>query len=283
MDIGIGLPGHAPWSEGRNLLEWARRAEARGFSTLAVNDRLQWSTPEPLLTLAAAAGATSRIRLLTSVLLAPLHTNHRLFAKAVATLDHLSGPNRLQLGLAPGIREDDFTASGVDYTTRGKQLDALLDRLADHPVDGTGLLPATPGGPPLLFGASSPAALRRIATRGAGWIAGDATTEDVQDFAPRVRQAWHDAGRHGSPRIVAAVMYALGPHADAAVRRSISSYYAFAGHEHVQYGISIAHTTPDQVAAAVTAFDRAGCDELIFTGNDPDPSQVDLLADALGM
>jgi hypothetical protein len=38
MDIGIGLPGHARWADGRTLVEWARRAEARGFSTLSVSD-----------------------------------------------------------------------------------------------------------------------------------------------------------------------------------------------------------------------------------------------------
>lgn len=91
-------------------MEWARRADARGFSTLGVSDRLLWPTPEPLITL-ATAGATARIRLLTSVLLAPLHTNHLLFAKAVLTLDHLAGPHRLQLGLAAGFRQDDYTTS----------------------------------------------------------------------------------------------------------------------------------------------------------------------------
>ncbi|MGW0593850.1 LLM class flavin-dependent oxidoreductase [Streptosporangium sp. NPDC002607] len=285
MDIGIGLPGHARWADGRTLVEWARRAEARGFSTLSVSDRLAWSTPEPLITLAAAAGVTSRIRLLTSVLLAPLRTNHALFAKAVTTLDQLAGPDRLHLGLAPGVREDDFVLSDVDYSIRGERFDRLLDRLAaasapDGPI-GPG--PATPGGPPLLFGGNSKATLRRIASYGTGWIAGDATVQDVQDFAPHIQQAWAEAGRTGSPRLVASVMYALGPDAEAAVSGAIGSYYAFAGEEYAQYGISIAHTSPEQITAAITDFDRIGCDELIFMGNDPDPGQVDLLADAIGL
>ncbi|MFE3455735.1 LLM class flavin-dependent oxidoreductase [Nonomuraea sp. NPDC059194] len=285
MDIGIGLPGHGPWRDGRTLVEWARRAEARGFSTLSVSDRLAWSTPEPLITLAAAAGATSRIRLLTSVLLAPLRANHALFAKTVTTLDQLAGPGRLQLGLAPGAREDDFVLSEVDYSTRGKQFDQLLDRLAvaSAPGDPVGPQPATPGGPPLLFGGNSKATLRRIASRGTGWIAGDATVQDVQDFAPHIRQAWAEAGRAGSPRLVASVMYALGPDAEAAISDAIGSYYAFAGDEYAQYGISLAYTAPEQIAAAIADFDRIGCDELIFMGNDPDPGQVDLLADVIGL
>ncbi|GAA3672216.1 LLM class flavin-dependent oxidoreductase [Nonomuraea antimicrobica] len=285
MDIGIGLPGHAPWSDGRALVEWARRAEKRGFSTLSVSDRLVWSTPEPLIMLAAAAGATSRIRLLTSVLLAPLRTDHALFAKAVSTLDRLAGPDRLRLGLAPGVREDDFVAGEADYGTRGKRFDLLLDRLAaiSAPGDPVGPRPATPGGPPLLFGGGSAATLRRIATHGTGWIAGDATVQDVQDFVPRLRRAWAEAGRAGSPRLVASVMYALGTDAEQAVSDAIGPYYAFAGEEYAQYGISLAHTSPEQITTAITDFERIGCDELIFMGNDPDPGQVDRLADTIGL
>ncbi|HEX2317094.1 MAG TPA: LLM class flavin-dependent oxidoreductase [Thermomonospora sp.] len=284
MDIGIGLPGHAPGWDGRTLVAWARRAERRGFSTLSVSDRLAWTTPEPLVALAAAAGATSRIRLLTSVLLAPLRANHALFAKAVATLDQVAGPGRLHLGLAPGLREDDFVLGEVDFGTRGRRFDRLLDRLAAvHAGDGpVGPRPATPGGPPLLFGGHSDATVRRIVTRGTGWIAGDATVEGVQEFAPVIREAWAKEGRPGRPRIVASVMYALGPGAQAAVTAAIAPYYAFAGEEYARYGVAAAYTSPERIAAAAGEFARIGCDELIFMGNDPDPAQVDLLADALG-
>lgn len=241
-------------------------------------------------TLAAAAGATSRIRLQTSVLLAPLRADHALFAKAVTTLDQLAGPGRLQLGLATGLRDDDFIVGGVDYATRGRQFDRLLERLTavirDGAVDGhapVGPPPATPGGPQLLFGGHSPAAIRRIVTHGSGWLAGTATPEDVQQFAPALREAWSKAGRQGSPRVVASVLYALGPNAPQAVRDAIGPYYAFAGEEYAQYGIDQACTSPDQIKAVVEEFARIGCDELIFTGNDPDPDQVDRLADVLGL
>jgi alkanesulfonate monooxygenase SsuD/methylene tetrahydromethanopterin reductase-like flavin-dependent oxidoreductase (luciferase family) len=284
MDIGIGLPSHAPWTDGRVLVEWARRAEARGFSTLAVNDRLLWSNPEPLITLAAAAGATTRINLLTSVLLAPLRTNHLLFAKSVATLDHLAGPHRLRLGLAAGFRHDDYAAGDVDYTTRGKQFTALLDRLDTTWRDTTPTLrPATPGGPPLLFGGTSDATLERIATRGSGWVAGTATVPDLQEFLPRLRHAWAANQRTGSPHVTASAMYALGPDATSAITKAIGSYYAFAGQEWIDEGIATALTTPDRIHATVADFERGGCDELIFTANDPDPGQVDLLADCLSM
>ncbi|TYB45445.1 LLM class flavin-dependent oxidoreductase [Actinomadura chibensis] len=283
MDIGIGLPGHGPWTDGRLLIEWARRAEARGFAGLATSDRLLWPTPEPLTTLAAAAGATSRIRLLTSVVLAPLRTNHLLFAKSAITLDRLAGPHRLRLGLVAGFREDDFAESGVDYATRGKRFTALLDELeaAGRDDTRTGLTPATPGGPELLFGGTSAAALDRIAARGSGWVAGTSSVEDIAEFTPRLREAWDAAGRTGAPKVVVSAMFALGPNARTAVADAIGPYYAFAGAEWAEHGIATALTTPEQVREAVADFRRAGCDELVFTGNDPDPAQVDLLADAL--
>jgi alkanesulfonate monooxygenase SsuD/methylene tetrahydromethanopterin reductase-like flavin-dependent oxidoreductase (luciferase family) len=126
MDIGIGLPAVRPDPE-LSITAWARRAEERGFTSLGTIDRLVYDSYEPFTTLAVAAGATSRIRLTTVILLAPLHANHALFAKSAATLDCLSS-GRLVLGLAPGPREDDYTVGGVDFRRRGKLFDALVER-----------------------------------------------------------------------------------------------------------------------------------------------------------
>jgi alkanesulfonate monooxygenase SsuD/methylene tetrahydromethanopterin reductase-like flavin-dependent oxidoreductase (luciferase family) len=147
MDFGIGLPALRPDPD-LSIADWARRAEERGFATLGTIDRVVYDNYEPLTALAVAAGVTSRIRLTTGVLLAPLRANHALFAKSAATLDRLSG-GRLVLGLAPGIREDDFSVSGVDFRRRGKLLDALLERATRQWQDrsGIGPHPVTAGGP----------------------------------------------------------------------------------------------------------------------------------------
>ena len=117
MDVGIGLPNAVPDTEGRTLVDWARRADEAGFSTLGTIGRLVYPNYEELIALAAAAAVTSRIRLTTSVLLAPLHTNTALFAKQAASLDRISG-GRLVLGLGIGGREDDFAASGLTMAGR---------------------------------------------------------------------------------------------------------------------------------------------------------------------
>src|SRR4029079_17943653 len=91
MDIGIGLPSTIPGAGSQQTLEWARRAEARGFSTLGTIDRIVYPCQEPLIALAVAAGATERIKLMTAILLAPTRPNGAVLAKQAATLDLLSG------------------------------------------------------------------------------------------------------------------------------------------------------------------------------------------------
>ena len=111
MDIGIGLPATIPGAEGRSVIEWARRADQAGFSSLGTIDRLVYANYEPLVALAAAAAVTEKARLTTSILLAPLRRT-AVLAKQAASVHELSG-GRLVLGLAPGGRADDFEASGA--------------------------------------------------------------------------------------------------------------------------------------------------------------------------
>src|SRR3954454_13255141 len=128
MDVGIGLPATIPGVQRDQLLEWARRAEARGFSSLGTLDRIVYGNYEPLIALAAAAAVTARIRLATTILIAPYRVNAALLAKQAASVDRLSG-GRLVLGMAVGGREDDYEASGVDFGTRGRRFDTMLDEM----------------------------------------------------------------------------------------------------------------------------------------------------------
>src|SRR5689334_25321730 len=112
MDVGIGLPATIPGVDGGRVIEWAKRAEARGFSTLGTIDRIVYGNYESLIALSAAAAVTERIRLATCILIAP-YRNGAITAKQAASVDRLSG-GRLTLGVAVGGREDDYAAAGVD-------------------------------------------------------------------------------------------------------------------------------------------------------------------------
>src|SRR5438046_3196328 len=104
MEIGIVIPNGVAGVDGRALIEWARRIEDRNFATVGVIGRMAYPAHEELVTLAAVAGATERVRLFSSVLIGPVR-EPVLFAKQAATLDRISN-GRLVLGLGVGMRAD---------------------------------------------------------------------------------------------------------------------------------------------------------------------------------
>jgi alkanesulfonate monooxygenase SsuD/methylene tetrahydromethanopterin reductase-like flavin-dependent oxidoreductase (luciferase family) len=125
MDIAIGLPATIPWTNGPLILEWAKRADTSPFSSLGILDRLVYPNYEPLITLAAAAAVTERVRLMTTVLIAPLR-RAGVLAKQAATIDALSG-GRLTLGLGVGAREDDFQFAPTSFHDRGRRFEEQLE------------------------------------------------------------------------------------------------------------------------------------------------------------
>ena len=119
MRVGVGLPNAVPGTEASVLLEWAGRADAGPFTSLGVLDRVAYDCHEPMSVLAAAAGLTQRVKLVTMVVIAPLRST-ALLAKQAAFVDASSG-GRLILGLAVGARTSDYDAAGVDHRERGDQ------------------------------------------------------------------------------------------------------------------------------------------------------------------
>ncbi|GAA3515876.1 LLM class flavin-dependent oxidoreductase [Actinocatenispora rupis] len=286
MRIGIGLPNPVPDTPGVRLVEWARRAEDRGFAALATIDRVVFPSYDSLTALAVAAGATSRIGLTTNILLAPVY-QPLLLAKTAASLDQLSG-GRLTLGLGVGGRPDDFAAVGRDPGTRGRDFDAGLDLMhrawRGEPVAGgeeaVCPIPVNDRRVPILVGGTSDAAIRRTVEWGAGWTIGGAPPEQAAPLAERIRTAWRDAGRDGEPRLAALTYFALGPDAEADSWAYLRRYYGFTG-EYAERIASGARRTEAAVADAVRAFSDAGFTELYFDPATADLDQVDRLADVV--
>jgi alkanesulfonate monooxygenase SsuD/methylene tetrahydromethanopterin reductase-like flavin-dependent oxidoreductase (luciferase family) len=283
MEIGVGLPSTIPGASPEQLRDWARRAEALGFSSLGVLDRIVYPGYEPLTALAAAAAVTSRIRLATLILIAPCRANGALVAKQAATLDAVSG-GRLVLGVAVGWREDDYVVSGVDFRARGRSLDdmlALWARIWDGEPFGTAGAIGPRARPELILGGMVDAAFTRAARYGDGWTGGGCTPEILAQGKARLQAAWAAAGRAGAPRALAQPYYALGPGAAGAAAGYLRHYYGQlgAGADAIVAG---ALTDAASVRRAVDAYAAAGCDELVCFPCSADPVQVELLAQAIG-
>ncbi len=286
MDIGIGLPNTVPDTEGGTLIDWARQAEEAGFSTLGTIGRLVYQSYEELIALSAAAAVTSRIRLTTGVLLAPLYANHALFAKQAASLDRLSG-GRLVLGLGLGGRDDDFTASGLPTHGRGRVLEdqlAVMKRVWSGEdfgyAGGIGPEPVRPGGPEIILGGATAASFERAARLADGWIMGGGTPDMFAQASAGVDQAWEAAGRSGRPRKLTLAYFALGPDARDQANGYLHHYYAWLG-DFAGVIASGAAVSAEMVRAYAAAFEAAGCDEIIFVPTSSSLDQIALLADAI--
>jgi alkanesulfonate monooxygenase SsuD/methylene tetrahydromethanopterin reductase-like flavin-dependent oxidoreductase (luciferase family) len=283
MKISIGLPATIPGTPGQIILDWARKADAGPFAGLGVLDRIVYPNFEPLVTLAAVAAVTQRIRLMTTVLIAPLR-EAGLFAKQTASVDALSG-GRLTLGLGVGTRDDDFRAAPADFHNRGKRFDdmlALMHRVwngqpASDDVGPIGPPPAQSGGPEILIGGYSPAALQRLSKWGAGYIAGGSDPATAERLYKTAQETWKAAGRTGTPRFVGAFYYALGPNA-ARGADYLRHYYAFMGPTAEAIGSHLANT-PEAVKAQIAAFAAAGVDELVAWPCVAELDQIDRLAE----
>ena len=277
MEVGIGLPATIPGVTGDQLTDWARRADSAGFSSLGTIDRIAYANYEPFIALAAAAAVTERIRLLTSIAILPYRVNAAFVAKQAASIQSLSG-GRLVLGLAVGGREDDFEASGVDFEGRGRAFEAMLERMKEVWA-GEEIGPAVDPPPSLIIGGQVQAAYERAARYGDGWIMGGGPPDQLAQGREKAEAAWKEAGREGSPRIMALVYYALGDGAQEHANTYLHDYYAWLG-DIAGMIASSAATDADTVKQYVSGFEQAGCDELICFPCSPDPEQVDLLADA---
>jgi alkanesulfonate monooxygenase SsuD/methylene tetrahydromethanopterin reductase-like flavin-dependent oxidoreductase (luciferase family) len=281
MNVGVALPNAVPGVTGDQMAEWARRAEARGFSTLGTIDRIVYDNYEPLTALAAAAVVTERIGLSTTVLLAPLRTNAVLLAKQALSVNALSD-GRLTLGIGLGAREDDYEISGVELRGRGKRLDAMLEEMKAV-WDGDEIGPSIVGAPRLIVGGHADVAYARAARFGDGWIAAGSGPDQAREGAEKARAAWREAGREGEPHIMALAYFSLGESAEQDVRDNLMDYYAWLGEDIAKMIADSAAQDADTVAQYIAAYESFGCDELVFCPSSPDPTQVDLLADAAGL
>ncbi len=202
--IGSKVETSGVWADAQGVRRQAQALEAAGFDSLWVSDhilqprsiesaypfsadgRATWSTEvaylDAVVALGVLAALTERVELGSAILVLPLR-QPLVLAKQLATVDVLSG-GRLSLGIGTGWLAEEFEALGVDFRARGRITDDWIALLRSS---WTGFpeafhsdrytlradmvaLPSPAHRIPLLVGGTSPAAFRRAAHRGDGWI-----------------------------------------------------------------------------------------------------------------
>jgi alkanesulfonate monooxygenase SsuD/methylene tetrahydromethanopterin reductase-like flavin-dependent oxidoreductase (luciferase family) len=287
MQIALGLPSRVASANGEIMLEWMARADRSPFSSIVVTDRVVSKALEPLTVLAMAAGATRRVRLMTSVVIGPTRET-TLLARQAATIDLLSG-GRLTLGIGIGVRENDYLATGYDFHRRGRRAEEqlpLLRRLwagaalseATGPI---GPAAARLAGPELLIGGYVAAVARRIAKWGDGYMApGGGEPEAMMQMWREINRLWAESQRAGKPRWVGASYFALGPNSTEEATRYINANYGY-NPPLAAKRLAALPKSRSEVEAAIRAQAEMGVDELIFRPCAAELDQLERLADVI--
>lgn len=285
MKVGLSIPPTLTSPD--QVYEWVRRVDAGPFSTLSVLDRVVYSNLEPLVTLATAAALTTRVRLMTEVLI-PLVRNTTILAKECATLDLLSG-GRLTLGLGLGGREEDYLATGVPYEQRGKRLEAQLEQMkriwagqpADANVGPIGPRPAQTHGPQLLLGGYTAGTIQRVTRYADGIITGTNESRQIAQTFRALEQNWQEADRVGRPRLVAQIDIALEARDGEQGRKNVLDYYATLPAFAASKSATLL-TTTQQLLDTMHSLEQMDTDELVFFTWSTAIEQIDRIADLLG-
>jgi probable F420-dependent oxidoreductase len=239
VQIPMGAIKHwERWIGTRHLSDVAIAAEQAGFDAISVTDHPfppdAWLAAgghhsfDPFVALSWMGAATSRIRLLTNLIVAAYRSPY-VTAKAASSLDYLSG-GRAILGMGAGYLEPEFAVLGAQFGGRGARFDAAIEAIRaawtgesvtipDGPfavAEHTTLpRPAQPSGPPIWIGGNSKAARQRVAKHGDGWmpfqqgeemarITGTAVVSGLDDIAAGhadIKAGWAAAGRAGAPDV----------------------------------------------------------------------------------
>jgi len=287
MRYGFYLPTRGPTATRDGILTLAREGERLGLHSAMIADHIVFpvesQSPYPYTVdgkhpsagdaletfsiLGVVAGATQRLRLVTSVLVLP-YRNPVLTAKMVASLDVLSG-GRLTLGIGTGWLKEEFEAlDSPAFNERGAVTDewiTILKQLwSQSPASCDGQFyrysdircepfPVQKPHPPIWVGGHSRAALRRAARHGDGWhpvgaiAASPLPPQEMRTHLDTLRQLTDADGRDFS----ALTISYKAPLYDAGIPSLDGSRRPFSGN-------------PEEIAGDIRTFAVIGVHELIF-------------------
>jgi probable F420-dependent oxidoreductase len=292
-NIGLAWVNPAPLTKPENVANFAKKCEAMGCHSMWTIDRIVYDNLEPLTVLAAAAGATQKIRLGTSVLLANLrHPSH--VAKIISTLDFISN-GRLTVGLGFGSRENDYKAVEIPFEHRGsravEQVQLMKRLWTEDNVTYKGRFynvenltvgpkPIQKPHPPIWTGGGAEVALKRAGTWADGFICGSSAIPDFPATWEKISGYAKAAGRDPNKINKAGLTFmAIHDNQNKAVKTVEDYVMRYYGRLRVDVANTSLVGAPSAIIDRIGAFLAKGLDTLIIGLADPDPRQLDLFGE----
>lgn len=311
VQFGLALENFTPARKDPDMaavVEYATTAEALGFDSLWAWDHLLLGAGRPypflesLSTLTAIATHTERVLLGTGVLVLPLR-NPVVLAKVTGTLDTISG-GRLVLGAASGWYEREFEAAGIPFRKRGKIFERNLEVLtrlweedgvtgtyAGMTEEGTDMdlrrvrmlpLPPSRPRPRLLIGGYVDKVLRRVATKGDGWLTYFYRPDAFQRSWTKIQNFAEEAGRDPSALTnVAQLPIVVGDSYAECDRRAkdfVAEYFDCPEWSESTPESSI-RGTPTECAEQLAEHIAAGAQHICLVPYEYEPEQVRIIAE----
>lgn len=279
MRVGLMFP---PSHDQTDLVRVARRAEAFGFDYFCCGEHVFFYGPmtNTFVGLAAAAGATERIRLLSALTVLAVYPAS-LAAKLIASLDLVSR-GRLELGIGVGGEHPpEFEAVGVPLAERGRRTDEALELLGElctgRPVTFHGNfttvhdqvldpLPLQRPHPPVWVGGRRGPAMRRAARYGDVWLP---YLVDPERLAASLSEVRSRAAGYGRPpeSVRGAVFCWSTVDADPVyARRTVLTEVEQIYRQDLSGLVDryLLHGTPSQLVRRIGEYADAGAQELVF-------------------
>src|SRR5690242_1153486 len=291
--IGLAWVNPAPLTKPENVVNFAKKCEAMGCHSMWTIDRIAYDNLEPLTVLAAAAGATQKIRLGTSVLLGNLrHASH--VAKIVSTLDFISN-GRVTLGIGFGSRENDYKAAEIPFEHRGsravEQVQLMKRLWTEDNVTfkgkfynvenlSVGPKPIQKPHPPIWTGGSAEVALKRAGSWADGFICGSSAIPEFPSTWEKIASYAKAAGRDPNKISKAGLTFmAIDEDQSKAVKTVEDYVMRYYGRLRADVANTSLVGAPAAIAERIGAFLSRGLDTLIIGVADPDPRQLDLFGE----
>lgn len=207
--IGMGVPGF-PFSSAAAFFRWVDLCEGSRVDSVWFSERLVSPTPnlEPMTAMALVAGRTRRLKFGMNAVLLPFR-DPLVLAKECATLDFLSGGRLLPAFGVGAENAPEFHATGREPTGRGAYSDEMIEIMTrlwreervnyhgDHfRYEDVTITPRPVQQPlPVWIGGSSPAAIRRTARLGTGWLGGLQSPAQCAPVVKAIRREVTEQGR----------------------------------------------------------------------------------------